>query len=171
MLHLRSPDSIAYSLVYLPEEGVDGTWVEASPQGIVVGPDDHARPRARRARRAAAGGAGPPAGQPRILVSGFRNGVVERAREITATGMEGVLGGETGGSLFPLLARGDLGGAVYHTPNVYDFPVCVHLARRLGGDAVWAHDGVRWTSARCGATSDPACSACPASWCAPWTRP
>ena len=141
MLHLRSPDTIAYSLVYLPEDGAEGTWVEASPHGIVVGPDDHGRP-ARAALDAL-----PPAervrrpGSLRILVSGFRDGVAARSREIAATGMEGVLGDETGGSLFPLLARGDLAGAVYHTPNVYDFPVCVHLARRLGGDAVWAHDG------------------------------
>lgn len=141
MLHLRAPDSIAYSLVYLPEDGVDGTWVEATPHRVVVGPDDLSRP-ARAALDAL-----PPAqsirrpGSRRILVSGFRTGVAERAREITATGMEGVLGGDTGGSLFPLLARGDLGGAIYHTPNVYDFPVCVHLARRLGGEAVWAHDG------------------------------
>ena len=140
MLHLRSPDTIAYSLVYLPEDGVEGTWVEASPRGIVVGPDDHSRP-----ARAALDALPPadPAGRPgrrRILVSGFRSGAAERAREVTAAGLEGVLGGDTGGSLFPLLARGDLAGAVYHTPNVYDFPVCVHLARLLGGDAVWAHD-------------------------------
>jgi 3'(2'), 5'-bisphosphate nucleotidase len=141
MLHLRSPDSIAYSLVYLPEEGAEGTWVEARPGRIVVGPDDHARP-ARVVLDAL-----PPAetvrrpGSRRILVSGFRSGEAERAREVTAAGLEGVLGAETGGSLFPLLARGDLGGALYHTPNVYDFPVCVHLARLLGGDAVWAHDG------------------------------
>jgi 3'(2'), 5'-bisphosphate nucleotidase len=141
MLHLRSRDAIAYSLVYLPEEGVDGTWVEASPRGIAVGPDDHSRP-ARAAVDAL-----PPAERirrpdsRRILVSGFRSDAAERAREVTAVGLHGVLGGDTGGSLFPLLARGDLGGAVYHTPNVYDFPVCVHLARLLGGDAVWAHDG------------------------------
>ena len=141
MLHLRSPDTIAYSLVYLPEEGRDGTWVEASPRGIAVGPDDHSRP-ARAALDAL-----PPAatvrrtGSRRILVSGFRSAAAERAREVTAAGLEGVLGGDTGGSLFPLVARGDLAGAVYHTPNVYDFPVCVHLARLLGGDAVWAHDG------------------------------
>ena len=34
-------------------------------------------------------------------------------------------------------------GALFHTPNVYDFPVCMHLARPLGGDAVWVHDGRR----------------------------
>lgn len=141
MLHLRDVDNIAYSLVYLPEDGAEGTWVEARPDRIVVGPDDHTRP-ARAALDAL-----PPAetvrrpGSRRILVSGFLGREAERAREVAAVGLEGVLGSQTGGSLFPLLARGDLGGAIYHTPNVYDFPVGVHLARRLGGDAVWVHDG------------------------------
>jgi 3'(2'), 5'-bisphosphate nucleotidase len=52
-----------------------------------------------------------------------------------------VLGGDTPGSLFPLMASGYLGGALFHTPNVYDFPVCMHIARVLGGDALWVHDG------------------------------
>ena len=41
------------------------------------------------------------------------------------------------------MASGDLGGALFHTPNVYDFPVCMHVARALGGEAVWVHDGQR----------------------------
>ena len=28
-----------------------------------------------------------------------------------------------------------------HSPNIYDFPVSLHIARILGGDAVWVHDG------------------------------
>ncbi len=39
------------------------------------------------------------------------------------------------------MASGYLGGALFHTPNVYDFPVCLHLARALGGDAVRTSDG------------------------------
>ena len=141
MLHLRSADDIAYSLVYLPEEGAEGTWVEARPGRVVVGPDDHTVP-ARAALDAL------PAVETwcrpvsrRILVSGFRAHEAERVREVSRAGLEGVLGGQTGGSLFPLMARGEVAGAVYHTPNVYDFPVCAHLARLLGGDAVWARDG------------------------------
>jgi 3'(2'), 5'-bisphosphate nucleotidase len=41
------------------------------------------------------------------------------------------------------MASGYLGGALFHTPNVYDFPVCMHIARVLGGDARWVHDGTR----------------------------
>jgi 3'(2'), 5'-bisphosphate nucleotidase len=41
------------------------------------------------------------------------------------------------------MANGYLGGALFHTPNVYDFPVCMHVARALGGDAVWVHDSAR----------------------------
>src|SRR2546429_5260148 len=35
------------------------------------------------------------------------------------SGLDGVLGSDTPGSLFPLMASGDLGGALFHTPNVY----------------------------------------------------
>ena len=141
MLHLRNPETVVYSLVYLPEMGETGTWLEARPDRVVLGPDDPDRP-----ARAVLDGLPPLSttrrpGSRRILVSGFLGRERESARAVTAAGLEGVLGGETGGSLFPLLAQGDLGGALFHTPNVYDFPVCLHLARLLGGDAVWAHDG------------------------------
>ena len=43
--------------------------------------------------------------------------------------------------VFKSMANGYLGGALFHTPNVYDFPVCMHLARALGGDAVRTSDG------------------------------
>lgn len=44
------------------------------------------------------------------------------------------------GSIYPLLARGDFGGSLIHSPNIYDFPVSLHIARILGGDAVWVHN-------------------------------
>ena len=143
MLHARTADTIRYSLVYLPEEGAQGTWLEARDDRVVLGPDDWTRP-ARAALDAL-----PPTGAARrlesrrILVSGFLGHEAERARAVSAAGLDGVLGGDTPGSLFPLMANGYLGGALFHTPNVYDFPVCMHVARALGGDAVWAHDGTR----------------------------
>jgi 3'(2'), 5'-bisphosphate nucleotidase len=143
MFHARTADAIRYSLVYLPEEGAAGTWLEVRDDRIVLGPDDWTRP-ARSALDAL-----PPVAADRrhesrrILVSGFLGGEAERAREVSAAGLEGVLGGDTPGSLFPLMANGYLGGALFHTPNVYDFPVCMHVARALGGDAVWAHNGAR----------------------------
>jgi 3'(2'), 5'-bisphosphate nucleotidase len=143
MLHLRTPETILYSLVYLPEEGPEGAWLEARPGRVVLGEDDHTRvaravldalppitaDRRRESRR--------------VLVSGFLGRDAEYAGAISAAGLEGVVDADTRGSLFPLMARGDLAGALFHTPNVYDFPVCVHLTRLLGGDAVWVHDGSR----------------------------
>ena len=143
MLHARTPETVHYSLVYLPQEGPDGTWLEAREDRILLGPDDPDRSardvlnalpsvtadRHRRSRR--------------ILVSGFLGQDEERARAVGHAGLEGIRGAETGGSLFPLMAGGELGGALFHTPNVYDFPVSLHLARLLGGDAAWVHDGRR----------------------------
>jgi 3'(2'), 5'-bisphosphate nucleotidase len=141
MLHARTAETIHYSLVYLPEEGAEGTWLEVRDDRIVLGPDDHARP--ARAVLDALPAVSPDRSRAsrRILVSGFLGQEAERARAVSAAGLEGVLGGNTPGSLFPLMANGYLGGALFHTPNVYDFPVCMHIARRFGGDAVWVHDG------------------------------
>lgn len=144
MLHARTPEIVRYSMVYLPEEGQEGTWLEVRGDRIVLGPDDQTRP-----ARAALDALAPiPADQPRnprrVLVSGFKGGGdAERAQAVSAAGLEGVLGDSTPGSLFPLMASGYLGGALFHTPNVYDFPVAMHLARVLGGDAIRAHDGRR----------------------------
>jgi 3'(2'), 5'-bisphosphate nucleotidase len=143
MLHLRTQEAIHYSLVFLPEEGAGGTWLEVRDDRIVLGPDD-----CTVAARPALDALQPiplnrhPESR-RILVSGFLGRETERARAVSAAGLEGVLGGDTPGSLFPLMASGYLGGALYHTPNVYDFPVCMHIARVFGGDAVWVHDGKR----------------------------
>jgi 3'(2'), 5'-bisphosphate nucleotidase len=141
MLHARTRETVHYSLVYLPEESAEGTWLEVRDDRIVLGPDDPSR-----AARAALDALPPiSADQPRerrrILVSGFMGHERERAAAVSAAGLEGVLGSQTGGSLYPLMASGYLGGALFHTPNVYDFPVCMHLARALGGDAVRASDG------------------------------
>src|SRR5437867_8620836 len=43
MLHARSPETVHYSLLYLPEEGPEGTWLEARDDRIVLGPDDVTR--------------------------------------------------------------------------------------------------------------------------------
>ena len=48
---------------------------------------------------------------------------------------------EMPGSIYPLLATGEFGGSLIHSPNIYDFPVSMQLARILGGDAVWVHNG------------------------------
>jgi len=143
MLHARTSETIRYSMVYLPEEGPEGTWLEVRDGRIVLGPDDHTRPARTVLDALPPIAAGQPRNSRRILVSGFQGRDAERAQAVSAAGLEGVLGNETPGSLFPLVANGYLGGALVHTPNVYDFPVCMHLARVLGGDAIRAHDGRR----------------------------
>ena len=126
---------------FLPEEGADGTWLEVRGDRIVMGPDDPIRP-ARAALDALPRVPAPHASR-RILVSGFLGREADRARAVSGAGLDGVLGSATPGSLYPLMASGYLTGALFHTPNVYDFPVCMHVARALGGDAVWVHDGKR----------------------------
>ena len=143
MLHARTAAAMHYSLVFLPEEGPEGTWLEVRGDRIVLGADDPTR-----AARAVLDSLPPvvPArarGSRRILVSGFLGREPERAGAVSAAGLDGVLGSATPGSLYPLMASGYLGGALFHTPNVYDFPVCMHIARALGGDAIWVHDGAR----------------------------
>ncbi|HZN50329.1 MAG TPA: inositol monophosphatase family protein [Methylomirabilota bacterium] len=141
MLHARTRETVHYSLVYLPEESAEGTWLEVRDGRIALGPDN-----ASQQARAALDALPPvaadrPRERGRILVSGFLGHERERARAVSAAGLEGVLGSETPGSLYPIMASGYLGGALFHTPNVYDFPVCMHIARALGGDAVWVKDG------------------------------
>jgi 3'(2'), 5'-bisphosphate nucleotidase len=130
-------------MVYLPDEGPEGTWLEVRSDRIVLGPDDHSRPARTVLDALPPMAVDQPRNSRRILVSGFRGRDAERAQAVSAAGLEGVLGNDTPGSLFPLVANGYLGGALFHTPNVYDFPVCMHLARVLGGDAIRAHDGRR----------------------------
>jgi 3'(2'), 5'-bisphosphate nucleotidase len=60
---------------------------------------------------------------------------------VSQAGLNGYAPDDMPGSIYPLLARGDFGGSLIHSPNVYDFPVSLHIARILGGDAVWVHDG------------------------------
>ena len=138
MLHVRTADDVVYSLVYLPEQGPAGTWLEARASGFVLGPDDPSRtaravldalPPVRRREDSR-----------RVVLSNFFDRVHERARLVSAAGLDAIPYADAGGSLFPLMASGEIAGAIYHTPNVYDFPVAIHLARLLGGDAVWVHD-------------------------------
>src|SRR5262245_37254317 len=141
MLHARTRETVHYSLVYLPEESAEGTWLEVSDGRITLGPDN-----ASQQARAALDALPPvaadrPRERGRILVSGFLGHERERARAVSTAGLEGVRLSEPPVSPYPIMAHGYLGGALFHTPNVYDFPVCMHIARALGGDAVWVKNG------------------------------
>lgn len=141
MLSLRTRDTLHYSLVFLPEMGESGTWVEAIGDTIRCGPDDPLMT-ARKTLDAIA--PVDPDNRPdskRIYLIGFQDHDAARARDVTDAGLEGVAPDDMPGSIYPLLADGQFGGSLIHSPNIYDFPVSLHMARILGGDAVWVHDG------------------------------
>lgn len=141
MLNLRTVETVHYSLVYIPETGPEGTWVEAAGDVIRCGPDDWTVP-AREALDALT----PidPATRPdsnRIYMIGFQSADEERAESLSGIGLKGYTADRMPGCIFDLFSRGEFGGSLIHSPNVYDFPVSLQIARILGGDAVWTHTG------------------------------
>ena len=44
LLHLRNRETVLYSLVFVPECGRSGAWVEVREGRILTGPDDCSRP-------------------------------------------------------------------------------------------------------------------------------
>ncbi|GIX03003.1 MAG: hypothetical protein KatS3mg113_0009 [Planctomycetaceae bacterium] len=168
LLHLRNADQVLYSLSYLPEKGPHGWWVEAYEDHLAVGPDDPQRPALDVLRSL-------PTINPQqrllgrqIYLIGFQHREHEAARRVTATGLVGVPSDEMSGSLYDLLASGEFAGALIHTPNVYDFPIALQIARLLGGDAVWVHNGQSvhfretWRDERAAMTRLPGIVACAA---------
>lgn len=136
IVHLHDAQTPHYSLVFSPEMGQSGTWTEVTADRIVCGPDDTTRPARSvldalpdlshdRSRR----GQG-------IYLIGFQADDERRAREVDSLGLTGRTSDEMPGSIYPLMATGEYAGELIHTPNIYDFPVSMHIARRLGGDAV-----------------------------------
>jgi 3'(2'), 5'-bisphosphate nucleotidase len=140
MLHLRSVETVHYSLVYIPASGEQGTWVEAVGDRIVCGDDDPIRPATDVLRSL------PPItpqarpDSKKIYLGGFQHDDPARARCLSDVGLEGYTTDTMPGCMYALFARGTFGGALMHTPNVYDFPVILHLARLLGGEALWVHN-------------------------------
>lgn len=141
MALMRSPETVLYSLVYLPEKGPEGAWVEAVENRVACGPDDFERPAAAVVSSLPAIDPRTRPASKRIYMIGFQKRDRERAAAVTAAGLEGVVSDEMPGSIFDLLARGEFGGSLIHSPNVYDFPAALQIARVLGGDAVWVHNG------------------------------
>ncbi len=141
MLHLRDRQTLHYSLVFVPETGEHGTWVEAIGTRIVCGLDDPSRP-ARDVLDALTpiNTATRPKSK-NIYLIGFQQRDAERATAVSNAGLKGVAPDDMPGSIYPLLATGEFGGSLIHSPNIYDFPVSLHLARILGGDAVWTDTG------------------------------
>lgn len=140
ILQLQTPETVLYSLVYVPESGPQGAWVEACGQRILCGPDDSARP-ARQVLDALT----PidPSHRPqsrKIYLIGFQDQDPVKAEMVTQAGLEGYTAQTTPGCIYELMARGEYAGSLIHSPNIYDFPVSLQIARILGGDAVWVHN-------------------------------
>ena len=137
MLQLQGPDDVFYSLVFIPESSPNGTWVEARDGRLVVGEDDPTRtarqaldslPLVSRENRPDASS---------IYLIGFQDEDPLKAELVTGAGLKGHTAQTTPGSIYELMARGDFAGSLIHSPNIYDFPVSMQIARMLGGDAVW----------------------------------
>ncbi len=141
MLHLRNPETVLYSLVFLPEKGEHGWWVEAGENRLVTGPDDPARAAGDVLRSMPSIENWQTPAEKKIYVIGFQQRDVMAAQKISEAGMRGVAPDDMPGSIYELLAQGEFAGSLIHSPNVYDFPVSLQIARQLGGDAVWVHNG------------------------------
>ena len=140
-MHLHDDDTPYYSLVFAPEMGEFGTWVEVGPDRLCCGPDDTSRsardvlnslPDQRTQRATDAKG---------IYLIGFQDRDTECARMVDGIGLSGRTSEEMNGSIYPLMATAEYAGSLIHSPNIYDFPVSMHIARLLGGEALWAHNG------------------------------
>ncbi len=139
MLNLRSVETVQYSLVYIPEVGPHGTWVETVGNRIICGDDDPRRPATDVLRDLV-----PIDSAARPDAKTIRLGTPLRTpanlHVVAASGLEPLTSVPASGNLYDLFARGAVGGQIIHTPNVYDFPVFLHIARILGGDAHWVHN-------------------------------
>ncbi|HET6326112.1 MAG TPA: inositol monophosphatase family protein [Planctomycetaceae bacterium] len=166
MLHLRNRETVLYSLVFVPECGANGAWVEVHDGRVRTGPDDCARP-----ARDVLDGLKPvertilPEAK-KVYVIGFQDRDPQRALDLAALGLEGHTSETMAGSIYELMARGEYGGSLIHSPNVYDFPVSLHIARSLGGDALWVRDrrpvtfGETWVDDRANMIRLPGIVAC-----------
>ena len=140
MLHLRNPSDVLYSLVYLPEQAKQGGWVEVREGAIRSGKDDFSMTAREAITTLPVINAKTRPDSAKIYLIGFQDRDAECASMVTSIGLQGVAPDEMPDSIYPLLATGEFGGSLIHSPNIYDFPVSSQIARQLGGDAVWVHN-------------------------------
>lgn len=141
MLHLRTREQVLYSLVFAPEMGEHGTWVEVYDAVVRCGPDNPRRTALEVLEALPNRHDQPRTTSNSYYLIGFQKKDVSRSREVTGTGLQGFAPDEMPGSIYPLMATGDFAGSLIHTPNIYDYPVSLHLARVLGGESVWVDTG------------------------------
>ena len=143
MLHLRNQHEVVYSLVFIPSAGEFGRWVEVHEQGIRVGDDDPAYPARDVLDRLPNTNIDPALVQDQIYIIGFVGRESESVAAVTDAGLVGVDADATPGCLYDLMSTGRFGGSLIQSPNIYDYPVSVHIARLLGGDSVHVRTGKR----------------------------
>ena len=140
ILTLQTVEDVYYSLVFIPEEGPHGTWVQAVGKTITCGPDDPSRPAQEVLRSLPSYDTTNRANSNNIYLIGFQKRDAERAAEVTGLGLKGFFQDEMPGCLYFLFATGQFAGSLIHTPNIYDFPASLHIARILGGDSITVHN-------------------------------
>src|SRR5712691_5616072 len=118
MLHLRDRRTVHYSLVFVPEAGEHGTWVEAIGSRIVCGPDDPDRSARQVLDALTPINAATRPKSKNIYLIGFQQRDPERAAAVTNIGLRGVAPDDMPGSIYPLLATGEFGGSLIHSPNI-----------------------------------------------------
>jgi 3'(2'), 5'-bisphosphate nucleotidase len=171
IVHLHDETTPLYSLVFCPEMSEHGTWVEVVGQRIACGPDHPDRTARETLDRLPDLNAQPVPRGTGIYLIGFQQHDAARAREVDRLSVHGrALQGRTSdempGSIYPFMATGEYAGSLIHSPNIYDFPVSMHLARVRGGDAVQVHDlrpvtyRQLWMDQRAGMLRFPAVVAC-----------
>src|SRR5439155_943125 len=127
-------------LVFVPESGPYGSWVAADGDRIVCVPDDPECPATDVLRNAKPQPLSSKCVSKMIYVIGFQQHDPAKAELITKSGLRGVAADECPGCLYELMARGVYAGSLIHSPNVYDYPAGLHLARVCGGDSLWVHN-------------------------------
>lgn len=141
MIHLRNRNEVFFSLVFCPEAGPTGTWTLAYGETLKCGPDDTTVSAAECLQRMPVIDPATRPDSKKIYLIGFQENDAANAQKVTNVGLEGFAPDETPGSIYPLLATGDFGGSLIHSPNIYDYPVSMQIARMLGGNSVWVHNG------------------------------
>ena len=141
MIHLRNRKEVFFSLVFCPEAGPTGTWTLAYGETLKCGPDDTTVSAAECLQRMPTIDPATRPDSKKIYLIGFQENDAANAQKVTDACLEGFAPDETPGSIYPLLATGEFGGSLIHSPNIYDYPVSMQIARMLGGNSVWVHNG------------------------------
>jgi 3'(2'), 5'-bisphosphate nucleotidase len=140
MIHLRSRETVHYSLVFIPEQGPHGSWVEVNGRQVKCGPDDPSIPAATVLKNLQPVNPSRKSNSKKIYLIGFQEHDQDHAEGLAAIGLEGYTAQTMPGCIYDHMARGEFAGSLIHSPNIYDFPVALHVARALGGDALWVHN-------------------------------